>query len=87
MFIQGKNLYWIAFSSRYPYGATLPGTNDPPTQDTEPQLWFAAVVVDSSGTLTGDPSFAPVWMPQQNTSGTARGNHSPQWVTAAVQIQ
>ncbi len=84
---QGKSLYWIAFSSRHPYGATLPGTNDPPTKDTEPQLWFAAVTVDASGTLSGDPSFAPVWMPQQNPSGAARGNHSPQWVTVAVPIQ
>ena len=84
---QGKSLYWIAFSSRHPYGATLPGTKNPPAMDTEPQLWFAAVVVDSSGMLTGDPSFAPVWMPQQNLGGTPRGNHSPQWVTAAVALQ
>jgi hypothetical protein len=83
---QGNNLYWIAFSSRHPYGATLPGTNNPPAGDTEPQLWFAAVVVDSSGTLSADPSFAPVWMPQQNPGGTQRGNHSPQWVTKAVPI-
>jgi hypothetical protein len=84
---QGKSLYWIAFSSRHPYGATLPGTNNPPAMDTEPQIWFAAVAVDSSGMLVGDPSFAPVWMPQQNPGGTARGNHSPQWVTKAVTIQ
>jgi hypothetical protein len=83
---QGKNLYWIAFSSRHPYGATLPGTNNPPGGDTEPQLWFAAVVLDSSGTLSADPSFAPVWMPQQNPGGTQRGNHSPQWVTKAVPV-
>jgi hypothetical protein len=84
---QGKSLYWIAFSSRHAYGATLPGTNNPPTKDTEPQLWFAAVAVDSSGMLTGDPSFAPVWMPQQDPGGMTRGNHSPQWVTKAVIIQ
>jgi hypothetical protein len=82
---QGKTLYWIAFSSRHPYGATLPGTNNPPTLDTEPQLWFAAVAIDSSGMLSGDPSFAPVWLPQQNP-GTQRGNHSPEWVTKAVSI-
>ncbi len=56
---QGKNLYWIAFSSRHPYGATLPGTNNPAQMDTEPQLWFAAVVLDPSGMLSADPSFAP----------------------------
>ena len=81
---QGKTLYWVAFSSRRPYGATLAGSNNPNNGDTEPQLWFAAVVVDSSGTVTADPSFAPVWMPQQNPAGTQRGNHSPQWVTRAV---
>jgi hypothetical protein len=84
---QGNTLYWIAFSSRHPYGATLPGTNNPPAGDTEPQLWFSAVVVDSSGTLSADPSFAPVWLPQQNPGGTQRGNHSPQWVTKAVPVQ
>jgi hypothetical protein len=83
---QNKSLYWIAFSSRHPYGATLPGTNNPPAKDTEPQLWFAAVAVDPSGVLSGDPSFAPVWMPQQNPGGTPRGNHSPQWVTKAVPV-
>jgi hypothetical protein len=83
---QTSNLYWIAFSSRHPYGATLPGTNNPSTMDTEPQLWFAAVTVDPSGKLSADPSFAPVWMPQQNPSGVQRGNHSPQWVTKAVPV-
>jgi hypothetical protein len=83
---QQKNLYWIAFSSRHPYGAALAGTNNPPTMDTEPQLWFAAVTVDPSGTLSADPSFAPVWLPQQNPSGVQRGNHSPQWVTKAVPV-
>jgi len=83
---QGKSLYWIAFSSRYPYGATLPGTNNPPTKDTEPQLWFAAISVDPSGSFSGDPSFAPVWMPLQNPQTAPRGNHSPQWVTKAVPV-
>jgi hypothetical protein len=83
---QGKTLYWIAFSSRHPYGAMLSGTDNPPAGDTEPQLWLAAVVIDPSGNLTADPSYAPVWMPQQNPSGTARGNHSPQWVSKAVPV-
>jgi hypothetical protein len=83
---QGKTLYWVAFSSRHPYGAVLPGTNNPPTMDTEPQLWFAAIAVDASGALSGDPSFAPVWLPQQNPGGVQRGNHSPQWVTKAVTV-
>jgi hypothetical protein len=90
---QGTNLYWIAFSSRHPYGATLPGSNNPAQtsqppgypSNTEPQLWFAAVTVDASGMITGDPSWAPVWMPQQNPAGV-RGNHTPQWVSKAVAV-
>jgi hypothetical protein len=80
---QGKALYWIAFSSRRPYGATLAGSN---TGTSTPQLWFAAVAVDAAGALSGDPSFAPVWMPQQNATSTPRGNHIPQWVTKAVPV-
>jgi hypothetical protein len=83
---QGKSLYWIAFSSRHPYGATLPGTDNPALMDTEPQLWFAGVVVDASGNVSSDPSFAPVWLPLQNPVGTQLGNHSPQWVTKAVTV-
>jgi hypothetical protein len=98
---QGKTLYWIAFSSRRPYGATLPGSEDGSTQ---PQLWFAAVTVDPAGALAGDPSFAPVYLPQQNSAlpepldggapsaasaadaGAPKGNHVPQWVVKYVPI-
>jgi hypothetical protein len=97
---QGKNLYWMAFSSRRPYGAVLAGSQDGSTQ---PQLWFAAVTVAPSGPLSGDPSFAPVYLPQQNSalpepldggaastapaaSGVAKGNHIPQWVVKYVPI-
>jgi hypothetical protein len=83
---QNKTLYWIAFSSRLPYGATLAGTSNPAAGDTEPQLWFAGVAVDASGALAADPSFAPVWMPQQNPGAAPRGNHSPQWVTKAIPV-
>jgi hypothetical protein len=91
---QGKTLYWIAFSSRLPYGATLAGSQ---AGTTPPQIWFAAIAVDPSGALTVDPSFAPVWLPQQNSAtpeilingmtsqtlggnGKPTGNHVPQWV-------
>jgi hypothetical protein len=33
-----------------------------------PQLWFAGIVVPPGGTLSGDPSFAPVWLPLQNSA-------------------
>jgi hypothetical protein len=92
---QGKILYWIAFSSRLPYGATLAGSQ---SGATPPQIWFAAVAVNPSGALSGDPSFAPVWLPQQNSAtaevlvdggasqtvtgnGTPTDNHMPQWVS------
>ena len=95
---RGKNLYWVAFSSRRAYGATLAGSAN---GSTPPQLWFAAVTVDASGALTGDPSFAPAWLPKQNSatpeiladgglaqtlggSGTPTGNHIPQWVVQYV---
>jgi hypothetical protein len=85
---KGKDLYWVAFSSRRPYGATLAGWNGSAAQSaTEPQLWFAGVGVDPTGALSGDPSFAPVWMPQQNQAGVPRGNHVPQWVRKAVPLK
>jgi hypothetical protein len=96
---RGKTLYWIAFSSRRAYGATLAGSAD---GSTPPQIWFAAVTVDASGSLSGDPSFAPVWLPTQNSAtpeilpdggtsqtlggnGTPTGNHIPQWVVSYVE--
>lgn len=93
----GKTLYWIAFSSRRPYGAIVAGTNTPAMVDTTPQLWFAAVAIDPTGSLSSDPSYAPIWLPQQNdaelpdggtadSGGVPRGNHLPQWVTKAVPV-
>jgi hypothetical protein len=82
---QGKTLYWVAFSSRRAYGGTLAGSAN---GSTPPQIWFAAVTIDATGNLSGDPSFAPVWLPPQNSAtaeilpdgGTAQtlgGNGSP----------
>jgi hypothetical protein len=94
---QGKTLYWAAFSSRRPYGAVLPGSQD---GTSVPQIWFAGIAVDPNGNTTGDPSFAPVWLPQQNNptpevlfdggtgpslhDGGPTGNHVPQWVYTYV---
>ena len=80
---RGGTLYWVAFSSRRPYGIQLNNTTSLAT--TQPQLWFAGVVVQEVG--VGDPSFAPVWLPGQNPSQAApNGNHVPQWVRTAVTI-
>jgi hypothetical protein len=81
---RGKTLYWIAFSSRRPYGVRLAGSID---GSTKPQLWFAAVLVDGKTPPTADPSFAPVWLPSQNDDMSApTGNHVPQWVVKAVDV-
>ncbi len=80
---RGKTLYWIAFSSRRPYGLALDVAGD---ATGKPQLWFAAIAL-GNGTPTADPSFAPVWLPGQDPDLTApNGNHVPQWVTKAVPI-
>jgi hypothetical protein len=85
---RGQRLYWIAFSSRRPYGLQV---NTGAPTSTKPQLWFSAVVTGSE--LFGDPSFPPVWLPNQNPTPaggvpntTPTGNHVPQWVKVAVVI-
>jgi hypothetical protein len=82
---RGKQLYWVAYSSRRAYGLALAGaTND----TTKPQLWFAAIAIDGTATPTIDPSFAPVWLPGQdpNLAGP-RGNHTPAWTSKIVDVQ
>ncbi len=79
---RGQTLYWIAFSSRRPYGVQL---NTGQLSASQPQLWFAGVAV--SEVNVGDPSFAPVWLPGQNPNQAApSGNHVPQWVKVAIVI-
>lgn len=83
---RGKALYWIAFSSRRPYGLALAGaTND----TTKPQLWFTAIAVDpSAGVGADDPSYPAIWLPGQDPSFTGpRGNHTPVWTSKAVVVQ
>jgi hypothetical protein len=80
---RGRNLYWVAFSSRRPYGVQVNTTST--ISQTQPQLWFSGV---SDGELNlGDPSYAPVWLPGQNPMQTTPfGNHVPQWVKVAIKI-
>jgi hypothetical protein len=79
---RGQTLYWIAFSSRRPYGVQL---NTGSLSATQPQLWFAGVSVGEVN--VGDPSFAPVWLPGQNSNqAVPNGNHVPQWVRVAIVI-
>jgi hypothetical protein len=80
---RGAELYWVAYSSKRPYGLRFPG--DPTGMRAAPQLWFSAITLGSGDVLTGDPSHAPVWMPRQNVDAdTPSGNHVPQWVAVFV---
>jgi WD40-like Beta Propeller Repeat len=79
---RGQTLYWVAFSSRRPYGTEL-NTNG--ISNSQPQLWFAALTLGEIN--DGDPSWAPVWLPGQNPDQTnPYGNHVPQWVRVAIVI-
>ena len=78
---RGQQLYWLAFSSRRPYGLQVNSSGT----SAKPQLWFSAVL--SGSEFGGDPSHAPVWLPNQNlVQSTPTGNHVPQWVRIAVPI-
>jgi hypothetical protein len=81
---RSQDLYWVAFSSRRPYGLQV--NNNVAPVSTKPQLWIAGVT--KGGEFAGpDPSFAPVWLPAQNPNPAApNGNHVPQWVKVAVII-
>jgi hypothetical protein len=83
---RGKQLYWVAFSSRRAYGLSL--QSGAGSDVTKPQLWFAAVAIDPSAAPSADPSYAAVWLPGQDPSFAGpRGNHTPVWTTKAVTIQ
>jgi hypothetical protein len=81
---RGELIYWIAFSSRRPYGSQVNYNVTPLT--TKPQLWIAAVRTGEN--IVGDPSWAPVWLPTQNPKQTVpQGNHVPHWVKVVVIIE
>jgi len=80
---RGQQLYWLAFSSRRPYGLQV---NNGAGTGAKPQLWFTAILVGNE--FSTDPSRAPVWLPDQNLSiEQPTGNHVPQWVKFVVQIK
>jgi Tol biopolymer transport system component len=84
---RGQRLYWVAFSSRRPYGLQV---NQRGYQQSNPQLWFAGVRVAADGTptLAGDPSFAAIWLPGQNPKQESpNGSHVPVWVEKIVRIE
>ncbi len=84
---RGQKLYWLAYSSRRPYGLQV-NLGAPLT--TKPQLWFTAIRQNET---FQDPSSPPVWLPNQNPTpagglinSVPTGNHVPQWVKVAVVI-
>jgi hypothetical protein len=80
---RGQDLYWVAYSSRRPYGSQV---NTGTLQAAKPQLWISGVV-QGGEFPPPDPSFSPVWLPSQNPNQAApNGNHVPQWVKVAVVI-
>jgi hypothetical protein len=80
---RGKRLYWIAFSSRRAYGLQV--NHQVSAVTAKPQLWFAGI--STGDEFSGDPSFAPVWLPNQNPNqALPNGNHVPQWVKVAVPV-
>lgn len=66
----GKVLF-ITFNSKIDYGLLLKNSV---LSERRPQLWFAAIDLRKLG--SGDPSFAPVWLPFQDT---AQNNHLGFW--------
>jgi WD40-like Beta Propeller Repeat len=82
---RGKKLYWVAFSSRRPYGLQV---NQKGYQQSNPQLWFAAVSAADEFSGANDPSFAAIWLPGQNPNqASPNGSHVPVWVETVVVIQ
>jgi hypothetical protein len=78
-YVQGSgNLMFITFHSRIDYGYVLPNhvaaTDSTLSNGANPQLWLAAV--DVSKLASGDPSYAPVWLPLQDVNDK---NHLGFW--------
>ena len=81
---RGETLYWVAFSSRRPYGMQVNYTMTGAAG--KPQLWIAGV--RTGEVIVGDPSYGAVWLPTQNTrQAQPQSNHVPQWVKFAVVIE
>ncbi len=79
---RGHALYWLAFSSRRPYGLQI---NQSGLSSSKPQLWITAVTIDEL--TAADPSHPAFWLPNQNANqADPTGNHVPQWVKIAIPI-
>ena len=73
-FIQDNgNTLFITYNSKIDYGFALKNSTLPPAQ-AHPQLWFSAI--DLRNLASGDPSFAPIWLPFQEVT---QNNHLGYW--------
>jgi hypothetical protein len=69
---------YITFNSKLDYGAAL--KNSLLAQEKKrPQLWMAAI--DLRNLASGDPSFAPVWLPFQQVD---QNNHLGYWTEKVI---
>ncbi len=79
---RGRPLYWLAFSSRRPYGLQI---NQSGLTASKPQLWISALTTGEQA--AADPSHPSFWLPNQNANqASPTGNHVPQWVKVAIPI-
>jgi len=73
-FVQDQNqTLFLTYNSKIDYGFILKNSALPAAQ-THPQLWFSAI--DLTKLATGDPSYAPIWLPFQEV---IQNNHLGYW--------
>jgi hypothetical protein len=71
----GGSLLFVTFNSKIDYGFLLQNSLAPTEPARTPQLWLAAIDLGKLAT-DPDPSFAPVWLPFQDTK---QNNHLGFW--------
>jgi hypothetical protein len=71
------NVMYVTFNSKLDYGATL--KNSELLEQARPQLWMAGI--DLRGLASGDPSFAPIWLPFQEVD---QNNHLGYWTEKVI---
>ncbi len=72
------NVMDITFNSKLDYGAALKNSLLPQEQK-RPQLWMSGIDLRQLG--SGDPSFAPVWLPFQQVD---QNNHLGYWTEKVI---
>jgi hypothetical protein len=72
------NVMYITFNSKLDYGAALKNSLLPQEQK-RPQLWMSGI--DLRQLASGDPSFAPVWLPFQQVD---QNNHLGYWTEKVI---